>query len=873
MATSNVSFFSNVDHMQVLVALMKMYNMDSTDISAIRSIGFNAHVLTNINDSVIFKSNSAIRESNVLTATKLDSLYKHGREVGVAPIYSIPSSMKMVFIISEDDFLKKANKSGDVRSYTISKYNNVTVGNVVYSIDYNIEIRLEDGPENEKYLTSKYIIDEETNIMSKIVNPTIKAIRVKMEDGWKYYIYLTLQQYSREILEREIYNRDYCIFPMNTLRANDEIAGIDIYYRNTDPNRLQTTKRLNQKLYFESSRTSEDSIFLRYDQINKFSVIHKSQEGNFRPIIGDKLMVFTYTTIGARANYQYSSLEGANIRFRSDNSNELTINIHLDGGLSTGGISFVRTLDMLRREIITKKSTYDAIVTENDLYMQLNKRSTGNANEYSVIKYRNDLQKIFNIFTILKFNHNGSSYIVPTNTLTLDWKYKTQGVEINTGADVWMQTARCATSENPTSGKIITTDEAEKLPSNKLTYQNPFIVSYDRKLNMIRLYDTFVDDKYFTDYNLLNSKIPFHWICNWVQFTKEDYDKPLKVNFQLRHNLTNQQPKEQFFSVSTIDPTVITDLDFIKVYFVLVDKAGQEVYRSRCTLDGYTADLSTRDDYFDYSISLIRDGDITKIDNDKIAIYNHDLKREVWVDVEGLTGHIEIDQPTEKDVNTGLLTTSRMVVNRFTFDCYLTKNRTKDHKIQHSVIDNDTIRLHQYPLVQYDFYKNHKSYYRTAIAHEYDLDTYLSKFQGEFSYSIKFANTYGLSQNYTIGLNASLLNNVMLDISFIVEKTLGATVTERQLNNEVFNFLNNIKFINYDEFHISNLQKYLKDSFPKDISFIQFTGMNGTDEKNQLISMNISSINNNSIIEKLNLPLVYDPDERLFGYNIKWTFR
>ena len=38
-------------------------------------------------NSVIFKSNSAIRESNVLTATKLDSLYKHGREVGVAPIF------------------------------------------------------------------------------------------------------------------------------------------------------------------------------------------------------------------------------------------------------------------------------------------------------------------------------------------------------------------------------------------------------------------------------------------------------------------------------------------------------------------------------------------------------------------------------------------------------------------------------------------------------------------------------------------------------------------------------------------------------------------------------------------------------------------
>ena len=873
MATSNAAFYSNVDHMQILVALMKMYNMDSTDISAIRSIGFNAHVLTNINDSVIYKANSAIRESNVLTATKLDSLYKHGREVEVAPIYSIPSTMKMVFIIPEEDFLKKSSKSGDVRTYSISKYNTVTVGNVVYSLDYNIEIRLEDGPDNEKYLTAKYIIDEETNIMSRVVNPTIKAIRVRMEDGWKYYLYLTLQQYAREIIEREIYNRDYCIYPMNTLRPTDEIAGIDIYYKTMDLSRLQTIKRLNQKLYFESSRTSEDSIFLRYDQINKFSVIHKSQEGNFRPLVGDKIIINTYTTMGERANYQYTMLEGSNIRFRSNNSNELMINIHLDGGLSSGGVSFVRTVDMLRREIITKKSTYDAIITENDLYMQLNKRSTGNLNEYSIIKYRNDILKIFNIFTILKFTHNGNSFIVPTNTLTLDWKFKTQGEEINPGEKVWMQTAKCATSSSPTTGTIISEADANMLAPGALKYWNPFILSYDQNLNMVRLYDPYVNDKYFTDYHLLNSKLPFHWICNWAQISKADYDQPLTVNFQLRHNLTNQQPKEAFFSVNPLDPTDITDLGFIKVFFVLKDKKGAEVYRARCTMDGYINDMTSRDDFFDYSITLIKPNTITKIHNDQIAIWNPDLNREVWVDVEDLHAAIEVEQPTDKDAITGLLTTGRAIVNRFTFDCHLTKNRTKDHKIQHSVIDNNTIRLHQYPLVQYDFYKKHKQHYRTAVGHEYDLEEYLAKFQGEFSYSVKFANTYGLSQNYTVGLNASPLNNVMLDMSFIVEKTLGATVTERQLNAEVFNYLNSIRFLNYDEFHISNLQKYLKDSFPRDIAFIQFTGVNGLDQSNQLISMNISKLQNKTVIEKLNLPLVYYEDERAFGYNIKWTFR
>ena len=113
----------------------------------------------------------------------------------------------------------------------------------------------------------------------------------------------------------------------------------------------------------------------------------------------------------------------------------------------------------------------------------------------------------------------------------------------------------------------------------------------------------------------------------------------------------------------------------------------------------------------------------------------------------------------------------------------------------------------------------------------------------------------------------------MLNMHFIIEKKLGATVTEEQLNNTVWEFLDNIKFMKYDEFHISNLQKYIKDSYPNDIQFIQFKGINGQAEDKQLISMNISSITNTTVIEKLSLPLLYDPDAQKFSYKVKWDIR
>lgn len=871
MASKSMNFYSNVDHMQMLQALLKMYNMNSTDISAIRTVGFNIHVLTNINDTVLYKANSAIQESNVVTARKYSSLLKHAAEVGVTPSYATPSSTQINFLIREEDFLSKANKSGDVRTYVISKDNTVSVGNFIYSLDYDIEIRLEVGVNNEVFLTARYILGDETNVISDLVNLTIPCTRILEEDKWVYHIYLTLKQYVREPKEVEFSNRDYQLFPMSLQRPTDEIAGIDVFYRNTAAFGLVKNKKLKQKIYFENSRTSEDSIFIHWDSVNTFTLVHKSQESGFRPMVGDKLRVYVYVTAGVRANFQYTQLEGPNIKFNQKDSGEIRVTVKLnDKGISSGGESTDKGVEKLRRTIIAKKSTYDAIVIENDLTMQLNTRKSGN--EYAVIKYRNDIQKIFNIFTTLRFQSDGQSRLVPTNTLTLDWKYKTQSIDIMNDGQFYGMTNKVVKSTSATKGTIEDDTIVSSATLNDILYWNPFIVTYDKKYNMIRLYEPDINKKFYTSYSLLNSKIPFSWVCNWVEFNKQDFDKPFYVNFQLRHNLVDQVPNETLFILpDPNDPKKIQDTGFVKVFFVLKNKKDEEVFRARCKMDSY--DNDTQDDYFTYSLEIIPNNKKTQIQNDKILLHNNTTNKDVWVDVEDLKGSIEVEMPTKKDAVSGLLEHEREVVNKFDFDCWLTKNRTKDHKIQHSVVDNDTIRLYQYPLVEYGFYKNFKNIYKEALEGEYNLERFLDKFQGEFSYSIKFANTYGLSQNYTIGLDKKVLNNVMLNMGFIVELALGSTVTEKQLNATVYTYLSSVNFLNYDEFHISNLQKYLKDSFPNDITFIQFKGMNGYPATDQLISMNISAISNKTVIEKLSLPLVYYEDTESFGYKVNWEFR
>ena len=113
----------------------------------------------------------------------------------------------------------------------------------------------------------------------------------------------------------------------------------------------------------------------------------------------------------------------------------------------------------------------------------------------------------------------------------------------------------------------------------------------------------------------------------------------------------------------------------------------------------------------------------------------------------------------------------------------------------------------------------------------------------------------------------------MLDFKFLVERKVGSNITEEELSRGVYAYINSLNFLNYDEFHISNLYDFLYELFPNDIKLIQFQGVNDYPETDQLISSKISEISNNTIIEKINIPLVYDAESDKFNFKIAWTFR
>lgn len=864
---------TDVEQLRYLMALMAEYDLYQKDISALSTVGFLTHANMEMNDGVILRSNQAIKESHVVTARKMTSLYKHARNVNIFPTYAIPASMNFILILEEKDFIANATKIGDVYTFTLSIDNFITVGAYIYSFDYPIEIRLEEGVGEEKYLTSRYLIAGEDNPISDLTNPTIKTVRQRGRNGYVYQIYLKLKQYHREYYPKTISNRDNDIFHISTQRDVDEIAGMTVYHINNGSANKGVSTKLEQKMFFESSRTDTDTIFVMFNDAHNFRLVHKSQKGGFRPNIGDTIYTTLYLTTGSAGNFTFGYNHGRDIKFRYAEDNNMFITPYLTDSIASGGVSYDNSKETLRKNIIVKQSTRDSIVVENDLYMILNNRTTkgiSNFNSYTVIKNRNDIIKIFNIFTSLNFVYgtDTTEYNIPTNTINVRWNFVNDGVKINND-DFYMMNKMYVASSKINEGTVQSKTSITSLPdATNLKYRIPFLLAYDKNNNIVRAYDNYINEEYRTDYNLITPDVPFSYICNWVKFVKDDYYAPLDISFQVRLNITGDTPKEPLLRVNPAT-NKIEDGGFMDVQLVLNDKTGQEVYRGKCEFLEYIKDKD--DDYFTYKIRLIESLD-TKVYKDTVELNNPTTNVKTFVPIQGLEGAIEISSPSKRGTGSTILNTEKKVINKFTFKCDLIQSRSEEFKLQHNVLGNNEIEILQLPLVEKNFYDDHKDLYRSAIKSEYDMHQYLDKYQGEFSYTFKFVNSYGFSNTYSVGLNKKDLDNVLLNMSFIVERKPNSTLDEHTISRAIYTYLDSLNFLNYDEFHISNLYDYLLTIFSADIKMIQFTGINNYPESDQLLSSKISDIHNDTVIEKLSIPLVYDSENDKFNFKVKITF-
>lgn len=1016
-------------YFEYLQKLLETYGIDRHTLSGLSLAGFTTHVLSDINDTVTYNSKQAVQESHVMTAKKLDSLYKHAREVNLFPKLSIPAEMDFILIISEDNFNQVAYPTSPIsRQYVIDRSNYITVGDFIYSFDHDIEINVEHNNNKEiTYMNARYrpdLYNELPQILNTQVNDTIKVVRRKTQRGWEYHLYMRLKQYSREIFEKEFLDRDYSAF---NYTASGELVGIKAY-RQLSKGYVGSASmtELDLKMYFETSRTSKDSIYLQFESTNTFTLIHKSQDNGFRPLISDKLVTYIYTTTGEKGNFTYAKQIGEDIRFNANVDTDLDVIVYLEDGVSRGGKTFTNDKEDLRRDIITKKSTRDSIMTENDLLMQINNVSRNN--DHTVIKYRNDIVRIFNVFTTLKYRQGNVDFILPTNTMDVywqiednledsanDWRYNVYTrdylePENSKSPYAWYNASSFLVETDATgaarlvkstpdvllyplmeefrlglakpiyteSKNALLIDGYGELPvinhsllkvfkgklyfynnrlyralrnfpetdvervkegdilalvtrtvdegvaesealfdiEDKIYYWLPYYITYvyEKNKNYIRLYDQTTDKKYNLTYNLNKPKASYSFICNWAHFGKDSVFNPYVININVRNNLTNYSLVDNGFIVNDKEYGGYINTNKLQAYLILQDKSGNIVYSDKFKIREYNAIENSNDDYLDMYINMLPSGYIPRIYKDKLLVMSDiedswievpitDLKATVKIynidndknrnNTTNITEKIFIeyeDGPDTKEVpgDDGNNKTvhgkwikiysnvdykrldfeeEEYLVNYYQADVDIFKDMTDLFKIQHSLIGG-IVKMYQVPMIQYTFYKYYAYLFKKALEEEYDILNHVHRFQGEFSTSVKFTNTFGYSKYYTVGKTKRPLNNVQLDLAFIVKFRSDDTALDTQvLSDAIAKYVREINFLNFDVFHISRLYDKVMDEFQDSISYLEFVSVNGHLSDNQLIEMNVDNIKNDTVIEKISVPYIYDNG---FKYKVTW---
>lgn len=873
-----------------LASINALYGMETNNFNAMGTNGFLHFVLMDQYSTWLYRSNVAINENHVITARRLSSMYKHAASHDIIPTYATPANMSFLLIFDVDEFYRKADRVGDTFTYTISKDNYISVGTFRYSLDYDVEISIQiiQGVPN---VLVQYVVDQtDKNPISDVTDrPIIKYTWYKVTEKInKLYIDLDLKQYYKKRTSLTFNNREYDAFYVKAPNG-EEVATLDIlWYSLSTNNTNDKLTRLNKRLYFEAARDGEPSIFIRYLESNtSVDIIHKASVFGFTPVVGDYLYVDMYLTKGERGNFTRSSLSDTDIIFRYDENTDKGLrfqvllnpkNTNSNTVSSTGGKSFDESVESLRKQVITKRSTRDSIVIENDLTQILNGLAKSNSkyNEYAVVKYRNDILKLFNIFTTIRFNQDTEYFTIPTNTLNITWNYMTNSKVMDPGQ--YLLDMRTVSSYEALVGQFedITVPnwgEVGQPSAGGLGYIFPFIMLYDKNKNMVRVYDSYMDEFRWTQCTFMYDSIPYAFIINKATLRKEDAQSQYSFLLQVRTSLSGTKPLETIHSYDSSDN--IVDEDFLRINLEIYDADENLLVTKKAIMIDYNdgsddTESAVPDDFYTYEIIFHKDDELY-ISDDKMRIYEDDGITPVMIPMETTSCIIRVNSPTVRD-SSGVLATDRKDTALYEFDFNILHNRSADYKIQHNILNVNEIKMFNVPLIAYYFYKDHKAIFRRELINEYDNVSILYNYQGEFSYSIKFANTYGYSNSYIVGYesNVEKLNNVMLDMKFIVSFARGIDINFVELNKLVYDYVNNVDFVKLETLHISDIIAGIKNTYPDMVPILQFDGMNGLDVKKQTIQMNIDQIQNDTVIEKLNIPFVYDDITKKFSHVIDW---
>lgn len=772
-----------------------------------------------------------------------NSIYNYASLFQEENLLATPAVMECVLLLPMDSLLQHSNIStdGTYRQFILDQQTAVHVENHKFILDYDVLITMR--PYRKEYIVTCSYLREFNNSISTVVNPYIKyqkynyngtqyiAMMVKMRRCDKY-------EYTTRVIDNDRINITTIQIPYT-----DQLAGFEVFYRDSsDQKFIQLQKRI-----VNAKAIKDPFCYYKLKNDKLLEISFTTRENYFKPVFNSELKVEYYTTDGSESNFElYTGNEVEVYRNyeRYENNARVPV-IAITQSASTMGKDNPDLLE-LRDRVADCFATVDSYTTESDLQRHFNSFDTENDIRVHFIKKRDDIfDRLYTSFSLTKDSY-GSYY--KTNTLQLkiyssqfDHQFEQSDRKLLKPSNVFIY-------DGVSTNRMVKLDDSEIVDltfNHKFVYQNPFLMTVTNN-GMVGYYLNNIDDKIQLDYEYVNDSSMVQFICNNLYVYRSSLKGDSTYKFKVHLTATDMDIESPMIDEEG------NDTGRVHVVLSFLFKNGKEAGYIECTQTHFEqeglkytfeGEIST-DDFITDSETLRLYGlkDMSN-GNDRVAMVPMtDLKMNVYTFFEydsNNTKHNYTHLPGfENTTMTNKYTTEETKVELITPLSMLKSHMSwekDDYGASYILIKDVPVMKWKEKINQEDIDEFDR--FMSLLSSQYDyMSEIISRKTNNYSVDMKFYNTYGRSNNFVVGDEQEVLNQVNCTLELKVYPLIKSEGPQLVQNMKMFikEYFENINKETNEGIFISNLIQELENTF-SGIRYLKFVSINGYDNDYQSI--------------------------------------
>ena len=169
-----------------------------------------------------------------------ENIYSHAAIFQLDANFASAAKCLFTLWISEEDILKYAEDKGDYKEFRIDADTMVTVGEIPFTLDYDVIIKVQNHQGTNLY-SAQYDLSY-NNCISDINS---QYIRIRQVSNGMVFLIVTLHQCVRQYASENIIDNSKINYPVIDFTFENQLAGFDAFYSEPGSSvKKQLTKRL-----------------------------------------------------------------------------------------------------------------------------------------------------------------------------------------------------------------------------------------------------------------------------------------------------------------------------------------------------------------------------------------------------------------------------------------------------------------------------------------------------------------------------------------------------------------------------------------------------------------------------------------------------